>query len=263
MLLIFSLFLAILSLTSILVILNYAVYSWENQKITDLAGKIKEDHTDDLLKGSAPRSFTTYDLTGKLSSSNLNEKYQHALTIIRNQEAPLWLLKLKNIFRNFRADAWKTIKKFFQYLSQITSPVEIVTVKDVRKEQYIKEKEAEQHINIVNTIEKVQDINSYNHNNTLENIYTSNNIEEDFIKIASKKSQNVNLNNFDKFEQLESRILRKLRESGLEHYDIWLDLGNLYLEFEEKEKAKEVFLLVLKHANGKEKDLARNQLYSL
>jgi len=49
----------------------------------------------------------------------------------------------------------------------------------------------------------------------------------------------------------------------LRDYNIWLQLGELYLKYDEPEKAKEIFALVLKQASGEAKEIARNHLLSL
>ncbi len=65
------------------------------------------------------------------------------------------------------------------------------------------------------------------------------------------------------FEKTESRLLDKLKDSGLHNYDVWLELGRFYIKYEEPDKAKEVFSLVAKHSSGKEKEEAVNQLIAI
>lgn len=66
------------------------------------------------------------------------------------------------------------------------------------------------------------------------------------------------------FEKMEARILDKLKLSGLNHYNVWIELGELYMKFDEKDKASEVFALVLKNTkDDREKEVARNHLIGL
>jgi hypothetical protein len=65
------------------------------------------------------------------------------------------------------------------------------------------------------------------------------------------------------FEKLENRILEKLKKQGLNNYEIWLELGELYEKYNQREKALEVYALVLKHSEDDSKKIARNRLIGL
>lgn len=65
------------------------------------------------------------------------------------------------------------------------------------------------------------------------------------------------------YEKIEASILEKLQQTGLNHYDIWLELGKHYEKYNETEKAIEVYSMVMKHSEGKNKEIARNGLIAL
>ena len=65
------------------------------------------------------------------------------------------------------------------------------------------------------------------------------------------------------YEKIEANILHRLKETGLSHYDIWLELGKHYEKYGEREKAIEIYSMVMKHSTGKDKDTARDGLISL
>lgn len=91
--------------------------------------------------------------------------------------------------------------------------------------------------------------------------------EEEATQNSSKKSSHSN-NSLSLFKKMETKILNQLQTAGLNHYDIWLKLGELYEKYQDIEegglkKAIDVYSLVLKHGNGKEKEYARDKLIGL
>jgi hypothetical protein len=84
------------------------------------------------------------------------------------------------------------------------------------------------------------------------------------LSSVSKSTESGHNGDRSLFEKVENRILEKLKTSGLNNYDIWLELGELYVKYDEKEKATEVFALVLKHTTDEhQKEQARNFLIGL
>lgn len=63
--------------------------------------------------------------------------------------------------------------------------------------------------------------------------------------------------------RIEKRLLAKLKEEGLNRYDIWLELGDVYDKYGEHDKAREVYALVLKHGSELDKKRAVERLISL
>ena len=65
------------------------------------------------------------------------------------------------------------------------------------------------------------------------------------------------------FEKAEIKLIEKLRDIGLNHWDLWLELGDLYGKYGEKEKQKEIYTLILSKADGEEKKLATYRLIGM
>ena len=272
-------FLAILAL-------NYAIYKWENQKVSDLTSQIKPTGTSSLSTGgSFAKNFSSVDLGSSLQKSRAIQVagniYDRAIVNISNQEYPTWLTKVFEEINLFRRNAWKSISRLFKYLLALTKPVSSnhttsFDTQDLQKEKKIQD--------IDQTIEKVNKINTTSEQlpgSEFESFIDEVVVVEEEIKdvdyrspdekdpdslatisfagSGSKKSGT----DMSLFEKLENRILEKLKTSGFNHYDIWLELGNLYEKYDEKEKAGEIYALVLKHSEGKEKDMARDKLIGL
>ena len=72
------------------------------------------------------------------------------------------------------------------------------------------------------------------------------------------------------FEKQENKILSKLQDlqeqnMGLNHWDLWLELGDLYGKYAQKQKQKEIYTFILSKAdhNDKEKELATFRLIGM
>jgi hypothetical protein len=264
--------------------LNYSVYTWESKKIEDLSSKIRPNQTEDiLLKSSASRGFTSKDLSG-LTTTGVKSKillsagnfYDRTMILIKDHEYPTWFTKMSKIFTDLRHDTWKTLKRFLAYLMSLTRPVEKnadprTQAMEERKMSEIEEvvervnevnrQEKEVDENILNTAEaKIQGIDAFEPADprTVE--------EKGETQLATLNLLSGTKGDEDKagvLEKLENRLLGKLKEAGLGNYDLWLELGELYFKFNEKEKAKEIYALVLKHAEGKPKEMARDRLIGL
>jgi len=65
------------------------------------------------------------------------------------------------------------------------------------------------------------------------------------------------------FERAEKKLIQKLQELGLNHWDLWLELGDLYGKYDQKAKQKEIYTLILSKADGKEKELATYRLIGM
>lgn len=269
-----SLGLATLSGLILAILINYSIYLWESKKVDDLTSTIRHEETSHVMRGTAKHSFSSFAGKPKtLTGSSNDQIHENSLSINKKHDYPDWLNKLIEELEAFKKNAFKSIKRFFRYLVHITSPSESIKVTDVQKEQEKERKQSE----IDEVVEKVSEANATKE--VEEEIFpeppkvfatqshaTSDQDEEDgddaTLGLAGlsdeKEEKDMSL-----FEKLETRILTKLRESGLDHYDIWVELGDLYLKFDEKEKAREVFALVLKHSEGTPKELARNRLIGL
>lgn len=72
------------------------------------------------------------------------------------------------------------------------------------------------------------------------------------------------------FEKQEEKIVKKLQtlqenNLGLNHWDLWLELGDLYGKYAQKDKQKEVYTFILGNADNsdKEKELATFRLIGM
>jgi hypothetical protein len=257
----------------IVIILNYAIHSWENLKVDDLTSRIVHSQKNILNKSSVNRGFTSFDL-----SRSLPKKIQErALVVVSEKsEYPEWIKRTLKEIDFARKNLFSATKKMIAYLFSLSKPAEIV---DYEKEDEENKKKGE----VDHVIQKVSNISQKKAQSSLDkdfplkleeptkendSIEISNAKNQDMATIgiaasASKITEQSKDSNSSVFEKLESRILLKLKDSGLENYDIWLELGELYVKFEEKEKAKEIFALILKHSHGKQKEIARDKLIGL
>lgn len=257
---------------------NFAWILWEKEKVDDLTKQIKPREEDSLFRRNQHRGYTqSFDIKSisKTSISKARGAYEKTLVAITDKEYPSWVTKVAEAFGHLKKDFFASIKTFFNYLVHLARP----------EESGIVDTEIED-VEIDKTIQKVKD------NSQQSSDVTQNSIDEDAysthssdIHIDATSPIQVKINesrelaaatinmtsslktksiSSEAFEKLESRILDKLKQSGLNHYQVWLELGELYLKFNEKEKASEIFALVLKNTkNEKEKEVARNHLIGI
>ena len=269
-----SLVIVFLTVITIATVINYLVISWESDKVDALASKIKHSTNSEnsiLFKSDVSREFTSLDLI-KVSKAGLNKAtniYDRTLVKITSGDYPDWISKFISELAKLRQNFGLTVRSWFKYLISLTKPSleekhdKVDAFRQQRKIEEINDfvdKVVETNIaqsNMLSVVEnpsvnEVEDIL----NPTLENSTATLNLASSVAKQDNKDST--------LFEKLENRILQKLKEVGLGNYDLWLELGQLYLKYGEKEKATEVFALVLKHTqNESQKDLARNQLIGM
>ncbi len=267
-------FLAILTL-------NYTVYLWENKKVNDLTSKIRPRPDTFSQKSSFSENFSSLDLGSSLNKNKAlqvaTDIYNRTVVSITKQEYPGWINKIIEEFNLFRKNAFAYIARFFKYLLTLTKPVdetkiepEVIrsendTTTNPAKAEYVDPSEA---LPVSNNKEyysdvpekEVKDVDYQTPSQSVKK-------EEGFATIGFAASNSTGKKKSDKdmsvFEKLEARILEKLKTSGLNHYDIWLELGSLYEKYDEKEKAVEIYALILKHSEGREKDIARDKLIGL
>jgi len=264
------------------IILNYAVLLWENKKVDSLTNQIKNNPiTDDILQRSnVTRNFTSVDLGSSITKNKavqtVSNVYDRAIVTIKNQEYPGWLNKFFEEINHFRHNALKSISRFFKYLISLTKPVNKIETEKISEDlEQKKLSEIDELVDKVTATEPKFETQPL-HQESTSTIRTL----QIPIPQSQPKTQEISQNSLatldmatnrepksDKdmsmFEKLEARILDKLKGSGLNHYDIWLELGNLYEKYTEKEKAIEIYALVMKHSAGREKELARDKLIGL
>lgn len=83
------------------------------------------------------------------------------------------------------------------------------------------------------------------------------------LDLASEEAIKTQKSKDEVYEKIENSILDKLKIAGLSHYDIWLELGKHYEKYNEREKAIEIYSMVMKHSEGRNKDIARDGLIAL
>ncbi|MEM1312436.1 MAG: hypothetical protein AAGF07_03155 [Patescibacteria group bacterium] len=274
MLIFISLVFVLIFTTIAILSLNYAIYTWENKKVSNLANQIKPAKTNLSSGGSFAKNFSSLDLGSSMNKSKAIQAasniYGRAMVSITNQDYPGWLNKFLEELKLFRKNAWKSTVRLFNYLLNLTKPVHAPEV-----EVQPTEKSGEK---IVQT-NKIQESDSQDQESVKVDKEAAKDSEEKVkdisykppkskqtddlatISIAGKKSNTGD--NLSVFEKLENRIIYKLKSSGFEQYDIWLELGSLYEKYGEKDKASQVYAVVMKHSEGKEKDLARDKLIGL
>ena len=249
-LLLISLLILVIATISLLLVLNQMIYAYENEKLEALTNQIKQKNGLNILsKTSAKRTFSTFDLNKSIKKSK-----QLVGTILKDATDQLQKIKsndkseelensvsIKNSFKNVGGVA----KNAFTSLSSLIKPIK----SDKKYEELdLEEKREETYKEDVQILVEKTDENK-------------NETEQATINMVVDKTHT----DYKTFSRLEQKILKRLQEDGMKNYDIWLDLGKLYLKYDQSEKAKEVFALVLKHApqDSKIKEIARNELIGL
>jgi|GEM_PF-1132061 len=309
MLIIFiSLLLTISSGLILLILLNYAIVSWEQTQIDNLTKQIRPEPTTDsiLKKAASSHKFTNVDLKNSLRLSRevntikqtAGKLYTKTIALIQSSDYVSWWQKLKVELEKLKKDWWTTLKNWWHFLLSLAQPLTTdVTATDPNKNQSLKEEKQKQEMaEVVTKIKKTNNIESFDlskndHTDDVSEIFkvsapspqvskpttdqeakatkpasTHQVLEEDRVATLNLAADKVQLSEEKKnsdFEHLERKILDRLQESGLRDYNIWLQLGEFYLKYDEPEKAREIFALVLKQASGEAKEIARNRLLSL
>jgi tetratricopeptide (TPR) repeat protein len=278
-LLFFSFLIILISFFCISLIINFLVISWESEKVDALASQIKHNSYNDnsiLFKSDVSREFTSLDLI-KVSKAGLNKAsniYDKTLVKIASQDYPNWFSSILTQLNHLKINTGQTLSSWFKYLISLTRPAKEETKTDrvtaFREQRKIEEiedfvdkvvEENNHQSAALSVVEEENEILAID-NPDVPNPKLQNNTAT--LNLASSISKNDSSKENGIFEKLENRILQKLKEVGLGNYDLWLELGQLYLKYGEKDKAIEVFALVLKHTtNESQKDLARNQLIGL
>jgi len=265
--------------------LNYAFYEWEEKKINELAKHIKpQDPNSILFKSTSSREFTTFDLSSVAKTKPakvVKNIYDRTLILLKENNYPDWFSSIVKEIDNLRKNFWQTISRFWNYILSLTKPTPTAEEASETSSSDIEDKKNEKKLREVDeTVDRVTVLAQRTDPNEIQLLSSSSEVktvapakasaslpslEEDFtvatiglVSSGEKSELDMSL-----FERLESRILGKLKNKGLGHYDIWLELGDLYFKFGEKDKAREVFALVLKHSDGEEKEFARDRLIGL
>jgi hypothetical protein len=280
----------------LIVFLEYAIYLFENQKINDLTSGIL--NSKDSFGSGVKRSFSANDRAPDNFNNNshnmkinLSSNYfERSLVLVKSQNYKGWLQKIVEISKKIFNNLGYYLQKSFRYIVELSKSGnnfpdhEQRHVKSSQSTDEIKET-VEKITQITNNQSTVDTINQTSSTpNLLDNLESNNEpiiINQPLARTQSPSQQQANSDdsqvatlNFaasdDKptkdtttYDKIEKSILAKLQQTGLNHYDIWLELGHFYQKYDEKEKAKEIFAMVMKHAQGRDKDLARDGLIAL
>ncbi len=107
-----------------------------------------------------------------------------------------------------------------------------------------------------------ENINPKKNQESEEDINFEDDSESATLNFAANES-NQNQKKQTLFKKMEDQILEELKEKGLNRYDIWLKLAQLYEKYGQQKKAVEVYAMILKHSKTEEKIIARNKLIAL
>ena len=275
----------------IIIVLEYAIYMWENQKMNDLTKDISSNLSqhDSVIK----RGYDANDHNANIFNSsnmkfNLSNKYfERSLVLVTSQDYKGWYEKVSEFAKKILSNLGYYTQKSFKYVIELSKSGNNFPDQEIR---HIKSMQSASNIN--KTVEKITQItekesteeshsqvntkpdflNNYESDLDQSTIPNLNNDKIDLNQIKTEPTSGATLNlaindnqvkDTTTYDKIEKSILAKLQETGLNHYDIWLELGHFYQKYEEKEKAKEIFAMVMKHAEGRDKDLARDGLIAL
>lgn len=242
----------------IILTINYSIFLWERKKVNDLTDKIEKN------KNNFVKENTIYSKNSTTLISKIRNKTKNILSVnnetrkildINEYKLPNWTLNLIQFLKNLRYAFWLQLKNVIKYLISLAKP-----------HNY-----EEDNINLTKkkSEEVYKKIFKNQNSSELEDKIDFNN--EDFkevVIIDSQKTKNKKNeeeeNENQIYQKLESEILDKLKKVGFNHFDIWLQLGQLYEDYNEKQKAKEIYIMIMKNTNNdKIKEQAKNKLLIL
>lgn len=233
---------ACIVVSSLLLVLlvQHAITGYEKEKLDTLTRQIKQKNGADILtKVIAKRAFTTFDLNASIKKSKeiAADFLQKTVGAVKKIRSPAQAAK----------SAAHTVEQLFVPITPEESPT--VTPQKESPEPTTAPKKVD------------SPIPHQEYQKDVDKIVTRHTTDAATLNIVTEKTASTS----SAFTKLEQRILTQLQDSGMQNYDIWLQLAQLYVKFDEAEKAKEVFALVLKHspAGSKLKETARNGLIGL
>ena len=279
----------------LIVFLRYAIYLWENQTINKLTKNIPVSQSVYNSSTLGDESLNDHNiekqsLTPSMKFSINNKYFERSLVIVQSHDYKDWFEKIAETTKKVASNLGYYTKKAFKYIVDLSksgnnfpdqeekhtkSPQSAEKINEIAEKitQITQSdsvpqsaKQTTTNTNFINSFDSIKDIDSVQNNLQLKNNFETNQISQQ----SNPQGATLNLAVDDKptkdtttYDKIEKSILSKLQETGLNHYDIWLELGQFYQKYEEKEKAKEIFAMVMKHAQGRDKDIARNGLIAL
>jgi hypothetical protein len=264
--------------------LSLSVYEWEKRRINKIINDKNENSTNVSSFGYAnsakekiaqvvKKTTEKSKLDALKMANKMGKQINRTMVTIKDNDyqggLTVVLQKIKDLSQNF----WLYSKLAAEYIMKLNK-TKVVPEEVLIEEDFAETVKAKS--DIEETIERVTAYNTTQDDDVVDivdiqelqaPIEGQKNGEEAkkqpdvaTLDIASTKRAD---DDNDIFEKLENSILEKLKGAGLNHYDIWVELAGLYESYQEKEKALEIYAMVLKHAEGREKDIAKNKLIAL
>ena len=240
----------VVSLVAWVAQLNRAHVQYEVQKLDQLA-----------MDGSDAKAG--FDLKSSLNKSKkvAQQVYGKTVATVGSIEYKKFWNSTGHFVSELRNNTWKTIRKIFSYFIHLTKP--IGTQDEVAIAPKVVAQEPELQVDA-----KMVEVDS---DGVIDNTYTK---SAAGAKTVAKDDDNDATLNFvnklekdeeemTKFEKLEHKILAKLQHSRMEDYGMWMELGELYMGFEQNDKANEVFAFVMKNGDESLQEKARNRLLEI
>ena len=291
--LILGICLLLLSSGGLVLGLNYAFYMWEEKQIDTLAEKedehvhtAEEDMHKEVQKSEEAKQSKRLALPGKRVTSQIQK---HMLTTADSEKFVGKLFgKGGELWFNLRTNSLSQAKGLFAYLVSLTKPLEEASLETepVREEESVESVASPAPRSTLETPgqDTESSASSVPQAKQEDKIFEEANVkpakiekprtedkearqkklEEATLSMVSGAEEKEKAEEMGLFEKLENRILRRLQKSGMSDYDIWLELGDLYVKYNETKKAMEIYALVLKHSvNDIQKEKAMNKLIGL
>jgi hypothetical protein len=237
-----------------------------------------------IIIGGKKMNFTAPQPLKNFSrvADNIKER---TLFAIEDQEFEDWLDAIEKIFKMLRKDFFGTLKGFFIFLINLSKPLEtedfesrmarlnaqrqkmeldkmVNNLKDNQSTD-VKRLESEQVQSLPSKVTKISATGT-TVISSRKIIVLKKTVDEDFeLTTDEVEETEENTTELTEFEKVEQRLLSKLRESGMDHYDLWLDLADLYVKNNAQDKARQVYTYVAKNSKDFIKQKAINGIIGL
>ena len=259
------------------ILINLAIYQYENQKLADLTKQIRQKNSAQILnRSNAIRAFTTFDLNASIKRSTDFAKNVYSKTVTGIQTLthnPQESSQVNKAVQGTKQAMNTLFKGIGSILTSSSSPsksrapTNSATVQNDATDQDTTTIQHErEYTKDVDQLITKSTMLPVTHTQSAHSDTTSQSLIDDSgtatINLATDSGKKPG--DLSAFEKMEIRILKQLKESSMANYDIWLQLADLYLKYDQKDKAKDVYALVLKHAKADiERTRARNGLIAL
>lgn len=237
-----------------------------------------------IIIGGKKINFTTPQPFKNFSRVADNIK-DRTLFAIEDQEFEDWLDAVEKIFKMLRKDFFGTLKGFFVFLINLSKPLEtedfesrmarlnaqrqkmeldkmVSNLKDNQSTD-VKRLETDQVQTLPSKVTKISATGTAVISSRKIIVLKKTNDEDFELTTDEVEETEENTIELTEFEKVEQRLLTKLRESGMDHYDLWLDLADLYVKNNAQDKARQVYTYVAKNSKDFIKQKAINGIIGL